>query len=397
MTRKSGYTLIEMIVALVLSTMVVGFAFMLLQGSRGSFMRVKGSIALQADTREAVRMMENDLRNLGLKVANMYSSRILSTVNCPLAFVDPASGDSSSFLHINRSDWTDPGDEITFAQYLPDGAGNVSCAPTNLQVVRYRLRSTDSVLTRSEANSFAGISSAPEVPLCESVVAFQTEYALLDVDSVLWDSTSNWYSPWLSVSKSGNKSTLSGWAPLVMLGAGTSTLHDIVQGSTYRVEFDLEPNTVFADTSTGQNHLVVGFWDGLAPVDTVPVWTGSTTSRHVIVDIEASKNISDARVLVQGKLSTIRPTATLSISSLRVAQRSLTGYRWLSDPTLAQKKRVQAVKLSVVTRTEREVQGTSPWAFDRVGDLPGLNIGGAEARKGYAFFQRIVPVVNHGY
>lgn len=80
-----------------------------------------------------------------------------------------------------------------------------------------------------------------------------------------------------------------------------------------------------------------------------------------------------------------------------MSQRSLTQYRWLSDPTKAQKKRVQAVKLSVITRTEREVTGNAPWAFAGVGDLPGLNLFGSDARKGYAFFQRIVPVVNHGF
>jgi len=333
---------------------------------------------------------------MGLKVANMYSSRILSTVNCPLAFADPSGGDSSSFFHVNRVDWTDPGDEITFAQYLPDGAGNVSCAPTNLQVVRYRLRTTDSVLIRNEARSFAGVASAPDVPLCESVVAFQMEYAFLGVDSTLWDSTATWFSPWLSISRTGTTSTIGGWLPVVMLGAGTSSLHDIVRGSVYRLEFDLAPNAIFADTSVGPNHLVVGFLDGLTPVDTTPIWTGSTTSRHVVVDIESTRDISGARVLIQGKLSSPRAGANLAISSLRVSQRTLTSYRWISDPTVAQKKRIQALRLSLITRTEREVQGTSPWAFDGVGDLPGMSVTGPEARKGYAFYQRIIPVVNHG-
>lgn len=99
-----GYTLVELLVALVLSGLAIGFAFMLLQGSRGGFMRVSSSVQLQAETREAVRMIEHDIRNTGLKIANMYSSRILSTVNCPHAYVDPATGDSASFSFINRSD-----------------------------------------------------------------------------------------------------------------------------------------------------------------------------------------------------------------------------------------------------------------------------------------------------
>lgn len=396
MKRRSGYTLIEMVVALVLSAIVVGFAFMLLQGSRGSFMRVKGSIGLQSDTREAVRMMENDLRNMGLRVANMYSSRIMNIVNCPLAYADPATGDSSSFLHVNRTDWSNPGDEITFAQYLPDGSGNVSCSPSNLMVVRYRLRTSDSVLLRTEAGLFSQIASKPEVPLCQSVVAFQLEYALLGVDSTLWDSTTVFWSGWLSLVRIGNRTTIGGWIPMVMLSAISTTSRDIEEGSTYRFEFDLAPNAAFADPTGGNSRFVVGFLDGSTVVDTVAVWTGLASSRHVVLDIEASRSIANARVIVQGDVPDPRPTATLAISGLRVSQKTLTNYRWISDPTVAQKKRVQALKLSVITKTDREVQGTVPWAFDGVGDLPGLSVTGPDSRKGYAFYQRIIPVVNHG-
>ena len=391
-----GYTLIELIVAMVLSSMVIGFAYMLLQGSRGNFMRVSRSIELQSEARETVRMIEHDLLNTGLKVANMYSSRILSTVNCPLAFADPATGDSSSFLHVNRSDWTNPGDEITFAQYLPDGNGNVSCAPANLQVVRYRLRSTDSVMLRTEASLFSGIASAQEVPVCHSVVAFQMEYALLGVDSTLWDSTSLWFSPWLSVVRAGSRTTFGGWSNAALMGAATIGAREIVRGSTYRFEFFLTPNDSFAEPSRGATRILVGFWDGSTLVDTTAVWVGTAVGRSVVVDIEATRDIPMARVAVMGRMQTAISGAATTVSSLRVSQKTLTSYRWISDPTTVEKRRIQALKLSLIMRTEKEVTGNAPWAFDGVGDLPGLNLFGSDARKGYAFFQRIIPVVNHG-
>ena len=392
-----GYTMVELIVALSLSTIVVGFAFMLLQGSRGDFLRVSSSVELQSETREATRMLEHDLRNLGLRVSNMYSSRILATVHCPHAYADPTSGDSASFLHVNKSDWTDPGDEITFAQYKPDGTGKLTCAPTSLQVVRYKLRTSDSVLVRSETQQFADIATAAEVPICRSVVAFQIEYGLLGVDSTLWDSTATWWGPVGSIARSGDTTTFGGWSNATVLGVATHATRDIERGSTYRIQMNLTPNDSFADTTRGARSLVVGFLDGGNLVDTTRVWTGTSSGRTAIVDIEVTQNLSSARVVILSRLQQPSMAAALSISKVRVSQRSLTQYRWLSDPTKAQKKRVQAVKLSVITRTEREVTGNAPWAFAGVGDLPGLNLFGSDARKGYAFFQRIVPVVNHGF
>lgn len=390
---RRGYTLVELLVAMVLSGIVIGFAFMLLQGSRGDFMRVSSSVELQSETREATRMLEHDLRNLGLRVSNMYSSRILSTVNCPHAYADPASGDSSSFLHSNKDSWADPGDEIVFAQYKADPSGSVTCAPSNLEVVRYRLRVSDSVLLRSSASQFSAISTANEVPICRSVVAFQLEYGLLGVDSTLWDTTSTWFGSVGALSQIHDTVVASGWSNAAILGFGAHAAKSIEKGCTYRFRMHLEPNKAFADTV---ERMGFGFWDGLNLRDTVTVWAGTSAGRTVTVDVEASQDLSWARPAVFARLRHPNSAASLAISKTRISQKTLVGYHWLSDPTVAQKKRVQAVKLSVITRTEREVKGNAPWAFSGVGDLPGLNLFGSDARKGYAFFQRIIPVVNHG-
>lgn len=391
-----GYTLVELLVAMVLSGMAIGFAFMLLQGSRGGFMRVSSSVQLQAETREAVRMIEHDIRNTGLKIANMYSSRILSTVNCPHAYVDPTTGDSASFSFINRSDWSYPGDEVVFAQYMPDGNGNVTCAPTSLQVVRYRLRTLDSVLVRAQATTFAGIPTATEIPVCHSVVAFQMEYALLGLDSTLMDSTTAWYSPSFPIVRSGNNYTVGPWLTTSLAGVATIGYVNIKRGFGYRIEIQLTPNAAFADTTTGAQRIVVGLLEGSQLVDTIPAWVGPNTGRKVVVDIEATRDIPFARVVIGARMGAANTASMLTFSQFRFSLKRLTNYVWLSDPTPAQRRRVQALRLSIITRTEREVRGNAPWTFEGVGDLPGLNLIGSDARKGYAFFQRIIPVVNHG-
>lgn len=394
---RQGYTLVELLVAMVLSGLAIGFAFMLLQGSRGGFMRVSSSVQLQAETREAVRMIEHDLRNTGLKIANMYSSRILSTVNCPHAYVDPTTGDSASFSFINRNDWTYPGDEVVFAQYMPDGNGNVNCAPTSLQVVRYRLRTLDSVLVRAQAATFAGITTATEIPVCHSVVAFQMEYALLGLDSTLMDSTAAWYSPAsFPIVPSGHRWTVGPWSSTALSGAATVDYVNIKRGYGYRIEIQLSPDAAFADTIAGAQRILVGLLDGSQLVDTIPAWVGPNTGRKVVVDIEATQDIPSARIVIGARMGAANTSSKLTFSQFRFSLKRLTNYVWLSDPTPAQRRRVQALRLSIITRTEREVRGNAPWTFEGVGDLPGLNLIGSDARKGYAFFQRIIPVVNHG-
>lgn len=124
-------TLIELLVALLISGIAASIAFILLRDEHSNYSRLRSRVKMQADARDALRIMEGELVNTGLNTGLLFSERDMMSLKCPLAF---ASGvDSSSFVHVNRNSASNPGDEISFSQYLPNDEGITTCMNTDVR------------------------------------------------------------------------------------------------------------------------------------------------------------------------------------------------------------------------------------------------------------------------
>lgn len=393
--RRRGFTLIEILIALILSLIAISIAYIMLKDEHSNFVRVRSRIRMQSDAREAMNILEYDLRNLGLKRANLYSKRDMSVIDCPDARI--SASDPSSFLHVNSSSLSSPGDEITFALYPPDESGMVTCHSTNLLFVRYRL-GADSVLTRATASSQSAISTAPDIPLLENVLAFQIQYGIQVPDTVLWDSTSIWHGTG-SLSASGSASagwTSSGWG-IGLQYLWTPKTRTIRAGSRLQASFRITPNLDMADTSNGRPYLVIGFLDGGVLKDTVPFTVGDDAGRTIVLDIVPRQDMAAANLVVGGRLKSATAAPNLRMTSLQVREVSSPSYTWIDDPTTLQKSQIRAVRVFLLPRSREKSLPSKQNPWTGIGDLPSFDPGASLGGKAASLFVRTIPVVNNGH
>lgn len=393
MSRR-GLTLIEILVALVISSIAGTIAFLLLRDEHANYGRLRSRIKMQSDARDAVRLLEGELLNTGLSTANIYSGRDLSTLKCPLAFVAP--GDSSSFLYTNRTTSDNPGDEIVFAQYHADAFGTVTCHNTNVHYLRYRLDSSTGTLLRATARSVAALDSADDIPLLANVLAFQLQYGIQHPDSILWDSTTTPGSAGLSVGGSSAGWDLGGWST-AQGSAWIGPARTLPQGSRLRVEFRSTPNDSFADSTRGWGRFAVGLFQGSTLQDTIGVVPGNSSGRKVMVELVASTALSSARLGIIGRMRTDLSSPSIRISGLVVKQASLPSYRWVDAPSQVQKRQVRAIRLFLLVRSNEKSLPAAEAQWENVGDLPPIDPGVSSSGKASALFERIIPVVNNGF
>lgn len=393
--NRRGLSMVEVMIAMVLSVIAISIAFIMLKDEHSNFVRVRSRIRMQSDAREALKILENDLRNMGLKRANLYSRRDLSVIQCPDAWI--ASGDSSSFQHINRSDLSNPGDEIVFGMYPPDENGTVTCHSTNLLFVRYRLRG-DSVLTRATATSQAGMSMAPDVPLLENVLAFQLQYGLQAPFSTLWNSSDGW-SGIGSLAVNGDAASgwsISGWKNSLQY-AWILPAKAVKAGNRVRATFQIFPNLGMADTADGRPQLVVGFLEGSTLKDTISLDVGDTTGHTITVDLVATSDMASAHLAVAGLVKGIPSSPVLKIKQLFVQEMSTASYAWLDDPTTDQKRQVRAVRAFLLPRSREKSLPSKQDPWVGIGDLPPYDPGASLGGKAASLFVRSIPVVNNGF
>lgn len=393
MTRR-GITLIEILVALTISSIAGSIAFLLLRDEQANYGRLRSRIKMQSDARDAVRLLEGELLNTGLSTANIYSGRDMATLKCPLAFVAP--GDSSSFLYTNRSSATHPGDDIIFAQYHADPAGRVTCHNTNIHYLRYRLDSATGTLLRATARSVAALDSADDIPLLANVLAFQLQYGIQKPDTALWDSTATPGSAGLTVGGSAAGWNLGGWGT----GQGAAWIgpaRAIPQGSRLRIEFRSTPNDSFADSTRGWNRFAVGLFNGSTLMDTVGVNPGTPSGRKVVVELVNSTAMSSARLGIVGRMRADLGSPSILLAGLVAKHSSQPHYRWVDAPTNAQKRQVRAVRLFLLVRSSEKSLPAAEADWENVGDLPPIDPGASASGKASALFERIIPVVNNGF
>ncbi|MCD9086515.1 prepilin-type N-terminal cleavage/methylation domain-containing protein [Stenotrophomonas sp. SY1] len=102
--RSAGFSLIELMIALVLGLMVIGAAFVMFQSNRNSFRAAEGVNRIQEGARVAFELMSADIRSTGGGGCSS-SSTVETTGDLSLAYRDaPISGSGSELTLVSGED-----------------------------------------------------------------------------------------------------------------------------------------------------------------------------------------------------------------------------------------------------------------------------------------------------
>jgi prepilin-type N-terminal cleavage/methylation domain-containing protein len=248
---KRGLTLIEMLVAMILTTIVAFIALGLVRGEHANYTLTRQKIKLQADAREAMRIMEEEIKNSGFQIKTSIASGVLTFEKCTNALY-------SNGTSIN----TPAAGALEFRMF--EGFSNFSCADDDSKLWTIGYRKNGSVLERKAkpggATAYAG---ATWVPFLEGVEGFTIEYGLygdgassITIADLTSSNPSSLFTPanaTVAVDQASSTDrpwVMSGWG----ITAGSVLLNkDIVLDgkSTYRVSFRAFANSTFKGTTNG--------------------------------------------------------------------------------------------------------------------------------------------------
>jgi len=399
--------MIELVVAVILTGLVCWATLSLFTNENTAYTRTREKVRLQSDAREAVRLVQEEMQNLGFRTAVSISSRIQGTIDtCTDIYTDTASGDFSSFAYSNST--TLAGDSIGFRFHELQNGSLATCV--NQRTIGYRQKGSQ--LQRRWCNGTC--TSEAWIPLLDSVVTFQIRYgvAARQPDTSGGFSRSSLLNPadWTggTLTKSGSSPNIAikGWSTSLQRALFKQAVDTLDPLHTWQISFDAQVDDAFlADHDSSS--LRVGFFrtDGTvaSPSDTSTFLAGTTsaTVRHVVVRLVPGARSVNTRVLgIEGKLrSTTMGGGTLTISNIQMERVDRGILRWTESPTIAEKNRTRAIELNLLVKAQAATREAFSGTFDSIAlGQGGLSYtpSGRDANRSFVLFKRIVPVVNNG-
>jgi type II secretory pathway component PulJ len=398
MRRSNGYrgvTLIELLIAVILTGLVVMMAFNMLSGEQGNYTHTREKVRLQESAREAVRILDEEVRNAGFRSGVDISNTIAPNfTSCSDAMIAPGSGDSSSFVVHNNSSQA-AGDTLDIRYYQIGSNYQVSCGgPLTLQ---YRVASD---------TLYRNYNSSGWVPFLANVVAFQVRYGQFQdmTDSALTSNQVNLSTAWagsLAATASGGYLDLTGWTTSTEYLRTTNALN-LEKGSVYRVKATFKPNAGFWDTTNGYGSLSMGFVNSSgSPIssDTMALYAGTLADSNYIIqaDIPSDTTLSGVYLGLRARMKGSPTSPKLSISSISLLRVNKGRYlQWYDTPTVAQKNRVKAIRIWLVVRSSKDNGEGVASSFSGLGDYGTFTVASSDSKKSLVQFERIIPVVNNG-
>ncbi len=417
MKNRLGITLMEMLVAMIICGIVAWIAMEMFSGQKGNYTRTREKIRMQNDAREAMRVIEADLRNTGFRtlVASDPTRLAGTPSSCDAPVLD---GDRSALTAGNNDALI--GDTLRIRYIEPASDGSVVCYGLHSGFREIGYRQSGSILQRMTRKD---TTQAPTwVDLLDNVVTFQVEYGLLTdpTDSVATSadltSAGNWAgSSGLLFNTTSGVLTLSGWASSSMMYAQFTPQISLNPLYTYHIAFDMNMNDnmrlgakgIDSSATTPYPAFWIGFFSSSnLPMDTLYQYPRSpdpgATFRHIDAYINPTHTGSSyfgicTRLKSGGSLS---QSLTISNASITVVSRGQY-WSWVNAPTPAQKPLVKALKVNLLVRTEnndKEGAAAQFTGLDANSSTTPLNYraSGPDSLKSHILYQRIIPVVNNG-
>lgn len=414
--NRRGMTLLELLVAMILTGIVAFIAYELLLAEKVNYTVTRRKVGLQSDAREAMRILEEEIKNTGFSISTNYVAWAhlvdpeCSQVNFTAtdAATDAATGaaiDPSPSASIFGAKTV--GFAIRF--YNPMNGSSFSCSDDRW-TIGYKYDSTTKVLSRQAVKGTSkSLTADGFVPLLDSVQEFSVRYGLFQEDDTLLTKKDVSASVWNNASgvtqSSTNDTTITFTFPSP---AGTYDLllqkqlgpGNLDPKATYRISFWVSSSDSVLDSLAGlgstsvlgQGRIIGGFFNGNTIVDTItfrPLKVG--VMRQVQFDLvhknasQSSGNVNfGMRVKFLGDVSSTNPNAIrkLTIYGLSVTRlNSGLYYNWVdaaTAATAANAYRIRAVRLRMTASNKKHSSRGSGSTSDNI------------------VLDRIIPMVNNG-
>lgn len=422
MSRR-GLTLLELMVAMVLTGILAWIALGMFSGESANYRRTREKVKMQADAREAMRILEEELRNAGYANRIVGTSRISQNVSHCTETHFSAEGEAISAT--NSSSRT-TGDAITVRYYeIPSSGVLTACgtgSASQFREVAYRLNAGR--LERRYRTDPTDATAA-WIPFLENVASFQVQYGMVtavdDHPTNLTPVKTRDPAQWSGYA--GSALTISGTSPEVILsGFGTVTksaqltqaIDTATAGEAYKVSFDASVNDAFLDGVNGYDttwpannaglRLALVRADNTEPTTVAfraPLLAGTWQHYELFLGVNGGGN-GTLRVAVKGRLRTGATTGTqaLTLKNFEVRRANRARYfRWIYAPTAAEMAQVGAVRVFLLANTPASNGEAVAPAFSarQLGDttMGDYTASGSAASRSHILYERIIPVVNN--
>lgn len=417
MSRR-GISLIELLIAIVLTAIATFITISMLSTESGHFQRTREKIKMQADARDAMRILEEDLRNAGYN-ARAGNSRIRSVPD-PCAEVGFSAAGEALRTGMNGTTMAG-GDSLSFRFYeLPASGVLTTCgtgATSQFREISYRLNAGRLERRyRDDPNA-----SSVWIPFLDNVVSFQVRYGMLslpvDTPIGMGDAAMKNGANWSKFSTESQ--TITGTATSMTLSSFGNNLtvdahfflpvDTVRKGQIYRCSFEATPNAAFLDSANGYDttETRLAFMTSASlEKDQVyfkyPMVPGVTQHYDIYLTGPGNAN-SNYYVAFKNKL---KPNADVGMGqqvrienfSIRRVNRN-SYFRWLSSPTTEEMTQVGAVRINLLVKTpQSSMEPTAPtFTPTQLGDttLPAYTATGTDAKRSHLLYERVIPVVNN--
>jgi prepilin-type N-terminal cleavage/methylation domain-containing protein len=423
---RRGVTLIELMVAMFVATIVAYLAFDLIRSEQSHYSKVRAKVRLQDDAREAIRVIEEDLMNTGYNAGlNVATSAIHATLStCAL-------DGQARVVAFNGTNGES--DQLRIRSYEASPTSGVTCPTTATpNIITYYVDATDSSLKRS---FIAAGSTTPTVStILKHVVTFQLQAGidassdpagLQDPQDTFWIQAERLKSQWSSMglntpttsafgANSGDSQlTYTGWTQGTATTISNAPLARSLNAySTYQVKFYLVPTNGFRamfDTTSTASYLrlyartgsgsIVDSTNLKLPAIAGPTWvswqfqTGSTAPSGVYLQLATTLSLAQ---------NTTLDAPTLGIANLGMHRVKNTGlsYTWANPDDSAadgaQRRQTVALRVWLLARSAKGNKEGVQSSFNNIGDWKPAGFTPQDLNS-YVVYERVIPVGNHGY
>lgn len=404
-----------MMIALALTGIVAYVALDMFAGQQANYTRTREKVRLQDDAREAMRVVEEDIRNAGFRTSVSLEPTGLagSVTRCDAYVLDD---NSAAFTAGNNA--TISGDTIRVRYIEPNSAtGQVVCAPgSSFREIGYM--QVGDTLKRRVRNDTT--TNAPWVDMIYNVVTFQVEYGLLSdpsdngiLSNTQLTTAANWTgSGSMTATTTGSAVTLTNWKTTAPIVGCYKNPIAVDPRYTYRVAFDL---SMSANMRTGADAIdsnvvsqlpifAVGFFSSNigTPTDTVYAYPQdpATSVRHIELYLSpataGNRYLGFQTIYKAGANVNSTQSITITNASLSVVSRGQY-FSWVDAPAAGQRRFVKAVRVNLLVKASKsDDEATKPVFTNLDASGLGYTATGSDTTKTHILYQRIIPVVNNG-
>ena len=379
MTLRRGVTLLELLIALLLTGLVASMAYELFRDEHANYTKTREKIKLQSDAREGVRLIEEEIKNTGYKTRTTLVGTTVTVGTCTetqypatvASFAAPAAG-GIEFRFFNP-----------FESFM--------CQEDDLWTIGYRLDGRVLERKAKKGGGAAGYTNANWVPFLDNVEEFRVEYGVLsdatqmltiasqtpasgNAANTLFDLSPSSLQVGIDQSNVAARPwTISAWSTSVGTAKFTNTAFSLKAKSTYRISFRAQGSASFMDPATGATDVNVAFIPSSGASVVIPFVPGPTGAPRYL-QYDFSPPVDGTYYLAYTAKMQAAPSdptqCTLDLSGIDVRRVSQGEYSsWVDESTAPTPvwSTIGAVRIRLRVKTEQGGQ----LSFDRI--IPVVN------------------------